>query len=94
MKTKSDWIPIEDKLPETDDYILISFENFSLPSIGRYEANDEGGAFYDGDSDKSCSSYGLFVNAWMPLPERYKKDEYPEMPGQYDNMTGSMNLHP
>lgn len=32
--------------------------------------------------------------AWMPLPERYKKDEYPEMPGQFDNMTGSMNLHP
>lgn len=93
---KNEWIPIEEKLPEPDDYILISFEDFSLPAIGRYEQTDEGGAFYEGDSDKTCASYGVFVNAWMPLPKPYRpdKDEYPGMPGQYDNMTGSVNLTP
>ena len=67
------WISIDERLPETDDYIMLSFENFSLPAIGRYEVDDDGnGAFYEGDDDKSCASFGLFVNAWMELPKRYE----------------------
>lgn len=27
-----------------------------------------------GGLDKPCSIYGLFVDAWMPLPERYKEE--------------------
>ena len=33
---KCRWIPVEEKLPEEDEYVLMSFENFSLPMIGRY----------------------------------------------------------
>ena len=74
---KNEWIPVVEKLPETADYVLVSFKNFSLPAIGRYEVDDEGdGAWYlqgcdDGDT---CCSAGLFVNAWMPLPEAYKEE--------------------
>lgn len=57
--------------PKTGEYILLNFTNFSLPCIGRCEGNeDEGFAFYEGDDEKSLASYGLFVNAWMPLPKR------------------------
>lgn len=66
------WIPVTERLPESGKYVLMSFENFTLPAIGRYEVNDEGdGAWYLGDNDEgdTCSSMGLFVNAWMPLPE-------------------------
>ena len=69
------WIPVEERLPEEDEYVLMSFENFTLPIIGRYEKdNDGGGAWYAGDDDgcDTCSSQDLFVNAWMPLPEPYK----------------------
>ena len=66
------WIPCSEKLPEDESYILVSFENASMPDIARYEENDEGGTFYPGDDEKSYSSYGIFVNAWMPLPELYK----------------------
>lgn len=66
------WIPVEERLPEDDKYILVSFENFTVADIARYETDEEGGAFYPGDEDKSYVSYGLFVNAWMPLPEPYK----------------------
>ena len=69
------WIPIEERLPETDDYILISFENFSIPIVGRYEVDEEGGAFYEGDDDLTCASYELFANAWMPLPEPYRPED-------------------
>ena len=44
-----------------------------MPDIARYEENDEGGTFYPGDDEKSYSSYGFFVNAWMPLPEPYRE---------------------
>ena len=71
------WIPVEERLPEDDRYILLSFENFSLPLVGRYEENEKGGAFYIGDCDEedTCASNDLFVNAWKPLPEPYRPKE-------------------
>ena len=72
------WIKITERVPEDDRYIMLSFANFSLPTIGRYEKDEQGGAFYDGDSDKSLNTYGLFVNAWMELPEQYQEDEEDE----------------
>lgn len=71
----SNWVPVEERLPETDDYILISFDNTSIVDIGRYEKDEDGGgAFYPGDEDKSYSSIGIFVNAWRPLPESYRRE--------------------
>ena len=77
------WIPILDRdgqMPEVDDegysdYILLSFRNASFLCIGQYREDEEGGAFYDGDSENPLTKIGLFVNAWMPLPERYKGNE-------------------
>ena len=74
---KHRWIPANEP-PETDDYVLLSFANFSLPMIGRYERDEDGGgAWYLGDCDEgdTCVSQNLFVNAWMPLPEAYKERE-------------------
>ena len=70
------WIPVEDteRTPEDESYVLVSFSNFSLPDIARYEKNDEGGTYYPGDDEDSYLKYGLFVNAWMPLPELYRED--------------------
>ena len=67
------WIPCSERLPEDESYILVSFENSTMPDIARYEENDEGGTFYPGDDEKSYLSYGFFVNAWMPLPKPYKE---------------------
>ena len=72
---KDKWIPVDEKLPDPDKYILLSFENFSIPVVGRYEEDDEGGAFYIGDETQTCVSQLLFVNAWMELPEPYKEEE-------------------
>ena len=66
------WIPVEEELPETDKYILLSFSNFSIPCVGRYEEDENGGAFYVGDDDESCVSQDMFVNAWMNLPAPYQ----------------------
>lgn len=65
------WISIDERFPENDDYILLSFANFSLPQIGRYEEDSEGGAFYLGDELETCVSQNLIVNAWQPLPGSY-----------------------
>lgn len=69
---KHRWIPVEERLPDEDECVLMSFENFTLPIIGRYEKdNDGGGAWYAGGDDgcDTCSSQDLFVNAWLPLPK-------------------------
>lgn len=69
------WIPVSEKLPDPDKHILVSFENFSLPMIGRYTVDDDdGGTFRVGDEDESFVEHDLYVNAWMPLPEPYKED--------------------
>lgn len=75
----SEWIPA-DNPPKVDDsgmsdYILLSFMNFDVPLVGRYQlCKDGSGAYYAGDSDRSCTRIGLFVNAWMKLPEPYRED--------------------
>ena len=71
----ANWIPVEDMVPSDDRYILLSFENFSIPAVGRYERDEDGsGAFFLGDEDVCVSSYGVFVNAWMELPKPYREE--------------------
>ena len=68
------WIPVTERLPDPESYILVSFENFSLPDIATYRVDEDGsGAFYPGDEDYTYLSAGVFVNAWMPLPEAYRE---------------------
>ena len=70
------WMPVDERLPDTNDYILLSFSNFTNPVIGRYEAEEDGsGAFYIGDELETCLSQDLFVNAWQQLPKPYKESE-------------------
>lgn len=76
--SESGWIPVTERVPENDDYVLMSFENFSLPLVGRYVDDEKlGGAWYLGDcfDEDTCLANDLFVNAWMPLPEPYREDE-------------------
>lgn len=62
-----------DEPPSDDRYILLSFANYPLVTVGRYEGNEEeGGNYYAGDDDTSLVSIGLIVNAWSELPPRYK----------------------
>lgn len=73
-RKKHQWIPATEGLPETDDYVLMSFANFTQPLIGRYEVTEDGvGAWYLGDCDENdtCTANDLYVNAWIPLPKPY-----------------------
>ena len=71
----NEWIPVSERLPDVDEYILVSFENFSTPMIGRYTVDDDdGGTFRVGDEDDSFVQHDLYVNAWQPLPEPYREE--------------------
>lgn len=72
LREKSKWIPCSERLPEEEEYILLSFANYTGLDIGRYEKDGENDNFYPGDEEETYASYGLIVNAWMPLPEPYK----------------------
>ena len=76
-RKESEWIPSESRKPEVDStgsskYVLLSFSNATMVDIGRYEEDETGGVFYPGDEEKSYIEYGIFVNAWMPLPKSYR----------------------
>ena len=71
---KDGWIPIDEKLPPDDSFILLSFSNFSVPIVGRYEETEDGGNFFAGDEDEPLISQDLFVNAWMPLQKPYEEE--------------------
>lgn len=73
-KIEKFWIPVYESFPENDVYVLLSFENYPVPIVGRYYEDEKGGAFYIGDDDKSLCSFGIIVNAWMPLPEQFKEE--------------------
>lgn len=74
-RTKDGWIVISEDDPETfpktDEYILLSFENYSIPTVGRFED----GAFYVGDDSEPAVSFAVFVNAWQPLPPCYRESQ-------------------
>lgn len=57
------WIPVDEGVPENDDYILLSFSNFNAPITGRYEDNN----FYAGDETEPLIKLDLFVNAWKKI---------------------------
>lgn len=68
------WIPVDDTehTPKDESYVLVSFSNYNLPDIARYEENEKGGTYYPGADDQSYLKYGIFVNAWKLLPKPYK----------------------
>ncbi len=69
------WILVDEMLPDPDRYILVSFENFSIPIVGRYTVDDEdSGTFRVGDEDETFVENDLYVNAWMYLPECYREE--------------------
>lgn len=72
---KNGWIPCDERYPDTSDYILLSFSNFTIPVVGRWEEDEDGGAFYVGDDTESCVSHGMIVNAWQELPKVYRPGE-------------------
>lgn len=72
----TNWIPVDEKLPDPDKYILVSFENFPIPMIGIYTADDDdGGTFRISGKDDSFLEHGLHVDAWMELPKRYREED-------------------
>lgn len=64
-----------DTPPKNNKYVLLSFENFSMPLVGRYEEDSHGGAYYIGDDTRTCGSDGMIVNAWMELPKPFREEE-------------------
>lgn len=75
---ESGWIPVTERVPENDDYVLMSFSDFPLVSTGYYVGNKEtGGNWYLANwiDEYTCLANDLFVNAWMPLPKSYREDE-------------------
>lgn len=60
--------------PDTGRMVLVSCSNFDQPLIGRWDADDEGGNWYLGDTDETFLSNGLFADGWWVLPKKPERD--------------------
>lgn len=61
---KADWKPADQEPPE-GEYVLLSFECYPLPAIGRCED----GVYYLGDELMLLKNREIYVNGWMKLPK-------------------------
>lgn len=82
---ETQWIPISERLPEEEEYILLSFANYTGLDIGRYEKDGENDNFYPGDeeeegqlpgqmSDEDLSEVAEHMKAMMKILEKYRKE--------------------
>ena len=61
------WIPVAERLPETDDYILVSFSNCTLSDIGRYKADKDGGGAFSRDS-RETKKEAMYHMDYLSMP--------------------------
>lgn len=61
--------------PDDDRMVLVSFSNFSLPMLGRWQLDEYlGGAWYQGDMNDTFVEDDLFVDGWWELPEKLEEE--------------------
>ena len=65
MPKAGEWIPVSERLPEPDTYVLVTYKNFDDFAIGadRYDQNIH---------DWFC--FEESVIAWQPFPEPYREE--------------------
>ena len=74
-ETKKDtggWIPVTERLPEDGKAVLLSFKNLESLIIG-FCIEDKRGLGEYFDCTGTPINYPVIVNAWMPLPEPYRR---------------------
>lgn len=69
------WIPVNERVPDTIDDVLISNGQYVL--MGWYSRIDNHWLECNPDNyyEPNCRLANGFVKAWMPLPEPYKEEE-------------------
>ena len=70
---KHRWIPVEERLPEEDDRVILCTIH-GIVKEGTYTER-YGYAMRKGFFTETCFEELCDVTAWMPLPEPYQKEE-------------------
>lgn len=76
---RREWHDVKCELPEPNVWVLLSFENDKTTAIGQRIVETDGrDNFYLDDEEVGyipCESLNMPVNAWMPLPKPYRREE-------------------
>lgn len=80
-KPKTSWIPVSERLPKNEDYVLVCYEDGHIRTAYYYIDNN----FYPSEFEDCCETgwynynedfmYRQDVIAWMPLPPSYQGEE-------------------
>lgn len=72
LKESRRWIPVEERLPEEDDRVILCTKHGTVKE-GQYTER-YGYAMRKGFFTENCFEEICDVTAWMPLPEPYQED--------------------
>ena len=65
----AEWIPVEERLPKTGEYVLVRFKNNDMAVACIFE-RDENFTFWRAQTDEGwCADCDTEPTHWMPLPE-------------------------
>lgn len=65
------WIPVTEQLPEEEGQYLVSCDTDYGIEVGRFYIDEDGERYFGCDWNDPDD-----IEAWMPLPEPYKRDEW------------------
>lgn len=66
-----EWIPRSERFPERDEIVLVSFKT-GIVQICKYLDDGSENPWWSYIDD--CCAWNNTVDAWMPLPDPYKKE--------------------
>ena len=69
IKNKGEWIPISERLPEKNVWVLVTVEQSGM----RYQEIMRRNNYIEGWTD-NIDNYTDEITAWQPLPEPYKAE--------------------
>lgn len=72
LEQEPNWIPVSERLPDSQTEVIVSCRDDSADNIYRYTAS--GWITTDGEYWIVDNEINPYVIAWMPLPEPYKAE--------------------
>lgn len=64
------WIPLKERLPETNTVVLASFDNGAIDVLLQWGAEGQEPVYADWDNEDNRNAQ-MRALAWMPLPTPY-----------------------
>ena len=72
VKPEPHWIPVSERLPEDEQFVLATYKTTDRIHVCQYHEDGSRNQWYS--LNDMCRAHNNVVLAWMPLPEPYREE--------------------